>query len=129
MRSKYGFAMLIALAASLVLGPALAIPQTPIDIVDFAFQPATTTEEIGVPITWANAGSSDHTVTFDTLVIDSGSIAPGETFSTTLQLAGTYTYHCSIHPFMTGTINAVPQQAPPVLTPRLWLPMTMRSQD
>jgi plastocyanin len=129
MRSKYGIAMLIALVACPASGPALAIPQTPIDIVDFAFQPTTATEEIGVPITWTNTGSVDHTVTFETLDIDSGSIASGQTFSTTLEVAGIYTYHCSIHPSMTGTINAVPQQVPPVLTPRLWLPISIRSQD
>jgi plastocyanin len=129
MRSKYGIAMLIALVACPASGPALAIPQTPIDIVDFAFQPTTPTEELGVPITWTNTGSVDHTVTFDTLDIDSGSIAPGETFTATLEVAGTYTYHCAIHADMVGTINAVPQQVPPPLSPRLWLPITIRSQD
>ena len=129
MRSKYGIAMLIALVACLVIGPALAIPQTPIDIADFAFQPATVTEEIGVLITWTNRGEFDHTVTFDGLSVDSGPIHPGETFFVTLVQAGTYTYHCTIHSNMVGTINAVPQQLPPVLTPRSWLPITIRSQD
>jgi plastocyanin len=129
MRSKYGIAMLIALAACFVIGPALAITKIPIDIIGSAFQPASATEEIGVPITWTNRDAFDHTVTFDTLDIDSGPIGPGETFSTTLQLAGTYMYHCAIHREMRGTINAVPQQVPPTLSPRLWLPITMRSQD
>jgi hypothetical protein len=129
MRLKYSIVMLIVLVACLVIGSALAIPQMPIDIADFAFEPATATEEIGVPITWTNRDSADHTVTFDTLDIDSGSIAPGETFTATLEIAGTYSYHCSIHPSMTGTINAVPQQAPPALTPRLWLPILTRGQD
>src|SRR5262249_32125292 len=128
MRLKYGIAMLIALAACLVIGPALAIPPQPIDIKDSAFQPSTATQELGTTITWTNQDAFEHTVTFDdsTLNIDSGPIAPGGTFTATLQVAGTYTYHCTIHSFMTGTINAVPQQAPPTLTPRAWLPFVVR---
>lgn len=129
MRSKYGIAMLIALAAGLAIVPVLAVPQMPIDIVNFSFQPATATEEIGVPITWTNDDEFAHTVTFDTLDIDSGAIEPGQTFTATLALSGSYTYHCSIHSNMSGTINAVAQQAPPpTLSPRLWLPLAIQPQ-
>jgi plastocyanin len=31
-------------------------------------------------------------------------LAPGATFSFTFTKPGTYTYHCAIHAFMTGTI-------------------------
>jgi plastocyanin len=32
-------------------------------------------------------------------------MGPGTTFSTTLSTAGSYQYHCGIHPNMVGTIT------------------------
>ena len=39
-----------------------------------------------------------------TRVWDSGDMAPNATFSTTFAQPGTYAYHCTIHPFIRGTI-------------------------
>jgi copper binding plastocyanin/azurin family protein len=36
---------------------------------------------------------------------NSGSIAPGGTFPRTFSSAGTFQYHCTIHPGMVGTVN------------------------
>lgn len=50
-----------------------------------------------------------HTITSDTQgLFDSGSLAPGATFEHTFTAAGTYHYHCSIHPTMTGIIVVNP---------------------
>jgi plastocyanin len=38
---------------------------------------------------------------------DSGSLNPGATFSFTFTKAGSYSYKCSIHTFMTGTITVI----------------------
>jgi plastocyanin len=38
-------------------------------------------------------------------VWDSGSVAPGGTFSMTFPTAGTFPYHCGIHPNMVGTVT------------------------
>jgi plastocyanin len=35
----------------------------------------------------------------------SGNIAPGSHFTTTFNTAGTFTYHCSLHPNMVGTVK------------------------
>jgi plastocyanin len=43
-----------------------------------------------------------------TAAFDSGNIAPTGTFEATFGGAGTFPYHCSIHPFMHGTVNVVP---------------------
>jgi plastocyanin len=32
-------------------------------------------------------------------------IGPGRTFSRTFQTAGSFQYHCSIHPGMVGTVS------------------------
>jgi predicted lipoprotein with Yx(FWY)xxD motif len=48
----------------------------------------------------------NHTVTSDTGAWpDSGSLAPNQTFSHTFAKAGTYAYHCAIHPSMTAKVN------------------------
>ncbi len=33
-----------------------------------------------------------------------GPLQPGQSYHLTLDTPGQYNYHCSIHPFMTGTI-------------------------
>jgi len=49
--------------------------------------------------------TTSHTSTADGGDWRSGTIAPGGTFTTTLQTAGTFTYHCTIHPGMVGTVT------------------------
>jgi hypothetical protein len=126
---KYWAAIVAAIVACLILGRAFAIPQFPIAIVDFAYQPATVSEEITSTIRWTNTGTVTHTVTFDTATINSGPIAPGQIFSSTLPTVGHYTYHCTIHPSMVGAIEAVPPQVPLTPTPRAWLPIIVRGQE
>jgi plastocyanin len=75
-----------------------------VSIIDFAYSPATTTIGVGGTVTWTNSGSTAHTVTGDQGAFDSGNINPAGTFSFKFNTAGTYTYHCSIHPQMVGTI-------------------------
>ncbi len=74
---------------------------------NFAFSPSSITVKVGEAVTWTNNGTTSHTVTADTISSDgpsSGNIANGGTYSFTFKKAGTYTYHCSIHSQMTGTV-------------------------
>jgi predicted lipoprotein with Yx(FWY)xxD motif/plastocyanin len=73
-------------------------------IVDFDFSPASITVGVGGTVTWKNTGTRNHTVTADDGSFDSGSLASGATFTETFTKAGSYTYHCSIHPSMTATV-------------------------
>jgi len=83
---------------------ATAQDATAVSIANFAFQPASLQVAVGATVTWTNADSTAHTVTSDTGAFDSGPLAPGASFSQTFTTAGTFTYHCQIHPFMTATI-------------------------
>lgn len=47
--------------------------------------------------------STPHAVVFSSGVA-SDTLALGQHFDVTLNTAGTYAYHCGIHPDMTGTI-------------------------
>ena len=76
-----------------------------VTIKDFSFQPAALGVAIGTAVTWTNDDTTGHTVTADDGSFDSGTVAPGTTFSQTFSTAGTFAYHCNIHPSMTATIT------------------------
>ncbi len=69
-----------------------------------AFSPSSLTVKVGDKVTWINNDNHDHTVTSDSGTFNSGNIANGSTFSFTFNTVGTYSYNCSIHTSMTGTI-------------------------
>lgn len=70
-----------------------------------AFDPATQTAHVGDIVQWSNTGSVEHTVTFDGQPsLSDPSLQPGGTWEVKFTTAGTYQYHCSIHPNMLGTI-------------------------
>src|SRR5919107_2681467 len=74
-------------------------------IEDFYFEPANAAIQPGDTIMWVNEGNTPHTVTADDGSFDSGTLQPGESYSHTFQSAGMVPYHCSIHPFMTGSVT------------------------
>src|SRR5262249_14903446 len=75
-----------------------------VSIAQFAFKPASVTVASGQSVTWTNADPVQHTTTSDGPGWDSGPLSPGATFTTTFTTPGTYAYHCSIHPFIHGTV-------------------------
>lgn len=72
-------------------------------IKNFAFSPSKLTVKVGDKVTFTNNDSTTHTVTGDGF--SSGDIAPGASWTNTFSKAGTFAYHCSIHPTMTGSIT------------------------
>ena len=89
-------------AASASTSPAASTGR--VTIKNFAFGPQTTTVPSGTTVTWTNSDASAHTVMSDTSAFASGSLATGQTYAFTFAKAGTYTYHCAIHNYMTGTV-------------------------
>lgn len=70
-----------------------------------AFNPASITVTAGTTITWTNKDAVAHTVTSDSNAFDSGTVKSGATFSFTFATAGTYAYHCAIHPSMVASVT------------------------
>jgi plastocyanin len=75
-----------------------------IKIASFAFDPSSVTVKVGATVKWTNEDSASHTITADDGSWDSGSLGKGKSFSQVFTQAGTFTYHCTIHPSMKGTV-------------------------
>lgn len=58
--------------------------------------------------TYGGTSGTTHTITADDLSFLSGNLTPSSTFEHTFTVAGNYTYHCSLHPTMMGTITVTP---------------------
>ena len=70
-----------------------------------SFSPSDLTIDKGATVTWTNNDSTTHTVTADGGAFSSGNLAPGKTFNYTFSQTGTFSYHCTIHSNMKGTIT------------------------
>jgi plastocyanin len=75
-----------------------------VKIDNFSFGPATLTVTTGTTVTWINHDDIPHTVVSTDSVFKSKVLDTDEKFSYTFAKAGTYSYFCSIHPKMTGTV-------------------------
>jgi plastocyanin len=60
---------------------------------------------VGTTVVWQNTDTIAHTSTSNSNVWNSGTIAPGQSFRFTFTSAGTFPYHCTIHPNMVGTLT------------------------
>ncbi len=80
-----------------------------VEIVSFKFAPPGLSIKAGSTVTWTNQDEEPHTVFF----ADDGTKSPtlgnqGSTFSHTFTKPGTFSYNCTIHPFMHGTLTVTP---------------------
>ena len=79
-----------------------------IEIKDFAFNPQTLKVKSGEKITWVNRDEEPHTVvSVEKQFKKSSALDTDQEFTITAGAPGTYTYYCSVHPKMTGTIVVV----------------------
>lgn len=86
-----------------------AVPPTSVEVVLAGavgrFQPSQVTVARGAAVQWHNTTSFAHTVTFDAGDTAQHALAAaGGRYSFTFSKAGTFGYHCSIHPSMTGAV-------------------------
>jgi plastocyanin len=69
-----------------------------------AFAPSEINVTLGTTVMWQNSDQTQHTVSSDSGVWSS-TVAALSSFSRQFTTAGTFQYHCSIHPAMTGTVT------------------------
>ena len=85
---------------------AVSIPKGAEVLGNQAFMPDALEITAGTTVTWTNTDSVSHTSTSDAAGWNSGIVAPNGQFSFTFQTAGTFPYHCAIHPGMVGRVVA-----------------------
>ena len=74
---------------------------------DFFFSPASVTIAVGDTVTWHNSGQAPHNATGNGGSFSTGTINPGGSGSHTFNSAGTFSYICTIHPQMKGTVRVL----------------------
>jgi hypothetical protein len=89
-----------------------------VGIFDFFYMPMNLVVGTGTTVRWTNNGALVHTTTSNTLIWNSGNMAPGAQFLYTFNVPGNYPYHCVLHPNMMGTVQVVPiTGCPPTPSP------------
>jgi plastocyanin len=119
-------ALLAGVATAIVAGTVLAAPVTAraaagsapvaVTIHQYRFHPDPLTVEVGQPVTWTNEDAAAHDVTASSgpEAFGSSSLATGQSYTHVFRQPGSYTYICSIHPDMVGSVTVV---AAPATTP------------
>ena len=88
--------------------PATAQSTVNVTIDNYSFSPPSLVVVIGInsSVTWTNQQSGIvHTVTANDSSWGSGNLTTGQTYSHTFNTAGTFSYHCSNHPYMHAIIK------------------------
>ena len=75
-----------------------------VTIVDFSFSPGTITINQGDTVTWTNNGPTPHSATSQNGAFDTGIFPAGQSRAHTFNEAGTFSYICTPHPNMHGTV-------------------------
>src|SRR2546425_8078529 len=118
---KLLLAMVALLSALLLAGITVSAANSAAQIVNCppapgCFSPNPIAIKVGDTVTWTNNGAVTHTSTSNTGAWNTGNVAPGTTSAAvTFTSAGTFAYHCAIHPSMTGTV--VVSAAAPTVAP------------
>ena len=96
-----GFGLLIH------LGGVLSAAETKeVQIDNNSFTPGTLTVPVGTTVTWTNHDETPHTVVSadNPRSFKSSGLDTDDKFSVTFSKPGTYSYLCTVHPYMTGKI-------------------------
>ncbi|MHB9847648.1 cupredoxin domain-containing protein [Streptomyces sp. Tue6028] len=99
--------MSMPMSPSATGAPAAPVAENAVAIRNFAFSPATLKVKAGTTVTWTNQDTDAHTVTSAKSggPLHSAALAIHATYSYTFTKPGTYAYLCTIHPFMTATVE------------------------
>ncbi len=108
-------AMISAAIGLLITGISMTGEAMAVNVVsvgDNFFAPQAMTVPVGSAIEWRNNGNLPHTATADSGTWDSSMLKKGQTFSQSFEAPGTFTYICSFHPEMVGTVVVEAPAAP-----------------
>ena len=78
-----------------------------VTIGDFFFSPGSVTVAVGDTVTWRNTGQAPHNATADDGSFKTQDLNNGQSASHTFTQAGTFSYICTIHPNMKGTVRVL----------------------
>jgi hypothetical protein len=70
-----------------------------------AFGPSRVKVAMGSKVTWVFQDATTHTATSDDRLFDTGPAASGATRNVLFRSAGSYRYHCTLHPMMVGKVT------------------------
>jgi plastocyanin len=79
-----------------------------ITIDNFTFGPANLTVPAGTTVTWTNHDDIPHSVVATGKAFRSAALDTNDSYSFTFKTAGTFTYFCGLHPYMTGKVIVTP---------------------
>jgi plastocyanin len=103
-----------AIVAALALAASGAAASFTIEIKSTGFSPSTLTVNHGDKVTWHNADRTDHQVVADDGSFASPILHAGQSWTTTLNTAGTFRFHDALYPRHTGKLTV--KGPPPSLT-------------
>jgi plastocyanin len=73
-------------------------------ISDFEFVPSNLSVPAGASVTWGNEDEAPHDATDDDDAWQTKTLDEDQSGAVTFDDAGTFTYHCSIHPYMKAKV-------------------------
>jgi amicyanin len=99
--------MMMSTSGSSTSAPSGAVATNTVAIQNYMFSPMAITVKTGTKVTWTNKDSVHHTVTGTVAAddINSSQLAQNQSYSVTFTKAGTYSYYCQDHPYMTATVT------------------------
>lgn len=97
------FGVLLVLGVVAVSGCTSQSSNT-VTIQNASFVPASMNVTVGTTVMWINKANATQDVVSDNGLFNSGNLSNGMSYNYTFNQSGTYPYHSSINPSMTGTI-------------------------
>ena len=114
----------LAVALVLLQAAVAEATQQEVSVLFSAYAPSQLDVLPGETVQWTNVSVRTHTVTSDAGLFDSGELPGGARVTFPFNAAGTYAYHCTIHPSIRGEIDvrrvilgSLPTATLPVGTP------------
>ena len=79
-----------------------------VSMIDYAYEPSSIEIALGGSVTFVNDGPDEpHTATADDGSFDTGEVAVGGSSTVSFDRAGTFSYLCTLHPNMKGSVTVL----------------------